>query len=810
MSGITQDLRYALRGLRKSPGFTVVAVLTLALGIGANSAMFSVINAVLLEPLPFREPRQLVRVWRSSTENDRSAMSFPDFADLRAQQSVFEHLAAWRGADYTLTGQGEPVTVRGVVVTANLFSLLGVSPERGRGFTSEEDQAGHRAVVLSHALWQQRFNADPTVIEKTITINSRSYHVVGVMPIGFGFPIQPDPIEMWLSLATASDAETGAPLIAQRGNLSFGVIGRLKPNVAVTSANAALRVVAANLARQHPESADLDVRVVPFHDELVRDVRLGLVLMFGAVGCVLLIACVNVANLLVVRALARRKEMAVRSALGASPRRIVRQLLTESLLLAIGGGLAGCLLAVWGIDVLCSLAPRGLAPLAPAAIDAPVLGFVVLVSLGTGVLFGLAPALQTVSSNLIESLRVGGGTSRRHEYFRNALVVVEVALAVVLLIGSGLLLNSFLRLQRVNPGFDSHNVLTFRIVLPASRYSQQMHVAPFFQELITRLEALPSVKNVSSVSHLPLGPLRGIVGFSIEGVPLPQGNEFPYTADFRSVTPGYFTTMGMTLVAGHDFTAHDGLQTRPVAIVNQSFARRWFADQNPVGKRVRPGYSIDDSGERMREIVGVVSDYKHVNLRDDPPPIIYVPHAQIPRYGMTLVIRTATDPTGLSTSVRNAVQELDEELPISDIKPLDEYVTAAYGEPKFSTLLLASFSCLALVLTIIGLYGVVSYTVTQRTHAIGLRIALGASVRDVLGLVIQHGMRLVFLGTLIGVAGAIAVTRLMKSLLFSVSTTDPVTFGFVILLLAVVALVACYMPAHRASRVDPLVALRYE
>jgi putative ABC transport system permease protein len=808
---LAQDLRYCVRMMLKNPGFTAVAALTLALGIGANTAIFTVVNAVLLQPLPFHEPERLVRVWRSSAEEDRTALSFPDFADIRAQQTVFERMAAWRSGDCALTGQGDPVNLSGVVATAELFPMLGVTPQLGRGFTPEEDRAGNRAVILSHSLWQNRFNSDPNVAGKTVTINGQSYNVAGVMPAEFKFPIRNDPVDLWLSLAAV--AEGKEPVIVQRGWLAFGIIGRLKPNVTAPEAEAALKVIVDNLARQHTESSDfLSARVLPFHQEVVRDVRLGLLLMFGAVGCVLLIACANVANLLLQRATTRRKEIAIRAALGAGRWRIFRQLLTESLLLALGGGVIGWLLAMWLTKLLISLAPGGLPRAPESGLDTRVLGFALLVSLATGVIFGLAPALQAAKTDLNEALKGGakGGGGARSNRFRNALVIVEVALTLMLLVCSGLLLNSFLRLQRVDPGFDSHNVLTFRIELPANRYSQQTQVAPFYQQLISRLEAAPGVTSVSAISHLPLSSHRGTTGFSIEGVATPPDNPVPYSTDFRSVMPGYFKTMGMRLIKGHDFTPRDGLRSTQVAIINESLARRYFPNQDPLGKRVRPGIGIDERGWLMREIVGVVRDSKHVSLREEPPPNIYLPHGQFPRHGMTLVVRAANDPKALIGVVQKEAHAIDGELPVFNIRTLDQYMASSVAEPKFSALLLGLFAGLALILSCIGLYGVMSYVVAQRTRELGIRMALGAQTRDVLKLVVRQGMGLTLLGASIGGVVAVTATRMMKSWLFGVSPTDPLTFVVAALLLTIVALLSCWIPARRAAKVDPIIALRFE
>jgi putative ABC transport system permease protein len=804
---LAQDLRYGLWMMLKNPGFTAVVVLTLALGIGANTAIFTVVNSVLLRPLPFQEPERLVRVWRLSADGHLTPYSFPDFADIRAQQTVFEGMGAWRSNDCTLTGQGDPVNLSGVWVTADLFPLLGVTPQLGRGFTPEEDRAGNRAVILSHSLWQNRFNSDPNVAGKPVTINSQSYKVAGVMPAGFKFPIQNDPVDLWLSLA--SDAEGSNPLIAQRGYF-FSIIGRLKANVTAPQAEASLRVIMNNLARQHTVSSDFaSARLIPFHEEVVRDVRLGLLLMLSAVGCVLLIACANVANLLLQRATTRRREIAIRAALGAGRGRILRQLLTESLLLALSGGAIGWLLALWGTKLLISLAPRGLPRAPESGLDLSVVGFTVLVSLATGVIFGLAPALQAAKTDLNEALKDGakGGGGARSNRFRNALIVVEVALTLMLLVCSGLLFNSFLHLQRVDPGFDSHNVLTFRIDLPATLYSQQTQVAPFYQQLISRLEAVPGVKSVSAISHPPLSS-TGVTGFSIEGVATAPDKPFPYISNFSSVTPGYFETMGIQLIKGRDFTPRDELRSTPVAILNETLARRYFPNQDPLGKRVMP--AISRGGRVMREIVGVVSNSKHASLREEPPPSIYVPHGQFPSHGMTLVVRSANDPKALIGVVEKEAHALDSELPVFNIMTLDQYVASSVAKLKFSALLLGLFAGLALFLSCIGLYGVMSYVVAQRTRELGIRMALGAQTRDVLRMVVRQGMWLTLLGAAIGVAGAVALTRMIKSWLFGVSPTDPLTFAVAALLLTIVALLSCWVPARRAAKVDPITALRFE
>jgi putative ABC transport system permease protein len=753
-----------------------------------------------------------VQIWNSTDKQDQFSVAYPDFADWRAQNQSCERLAAWTDTGLTLTGTAEALCLQGTIVTADLFPLLGVSPKIGRVFVPEEDQPNRRVAILGHNLWRERFAADANIVGQAITLNGESYTVVGVMPAGLMAPTQNEPSDVWLSAGHYGGGR-GA-LTNQRGNHAFEVVGRLKPGVTLPQAQAEMNAIAANLKQQYPDiNVDFGVRVASLHEDLVRDVRPTLLILLAAVGCVLLIACANVANLLLARATTRHKEMAIRAALGASRLRVVRQLLTESTLLGVGGGLVGLLLALWGTDLLVSIVPKGLPRVGEASVDGRVLGFTVLIALATGILFGLVPALQASKSDLVEALKEGGkgaGDGARRSRLRSGLIVAEVAVAVMLLVGAGLLVNSFLRLQSVNPGFNPHNVLTFRIGLPDSRYPQPEQITTFYQQLVARLETLPGVASASAIAPLPLSGQGAGVGFSIEGMALPPNQPFAYDADFRTVTPGHFRTMGMTLVKGRDFTARDGLQSTPVAIINETLARRYFPDGDPLGKRINPSFSIGTGEPLMREIIGVVRDVKHASLRVDAEPEIYVTHAQFPRNSMTLVVRADSDPNRLIGAIRNEVQQLDNELPVFNVKTLDQYLSASVAEPRFNTLLIGSFAGLALLLTAIGLYGVMSYAVTQRTHEIGIRMALGARPRDVLRLIIGQGMGMAVIGMGIGIAAAYGLTRVMASLLYGVSATDPTTFAVVIALLTVVALLACYIPARRATKVDPMVALRYE
>jgi putative ABC transport system permease protein len=811
-----QDVRYGLRQLRRSPGFTGVAVLTLALGIGANTAIFSVVNAILLRPLPFPAPDQLVRVVSIRLrENAPDNASYPDFADWRAQNHAFEWMAAFHTDSFTLTGQGEATHIPGAVVSADLFSLLGVRPALGRTFRPEEDKLGATSegfvVILSHRLWQERFAANPAIVGRTINLDNRSFTVVGIMPAGFQFPIQAGPIDFWTTIAVEFLAPPGGKSMAeQRGAHYLDVIARLKPHASTAQAQAEMRTIVNALNKQYPENAPRGIRIVPELDQLVDDVRPALLLLLAAVGCVLLIACANVANLSLARATARQKEMAVRGALGAGRGRIIRQLLTESLVLALLGGALGTALALWGIHSLISLVPQDIPRLFDIHLDGRVLVFTTLLSLLTGILFGLAPALQVSSSNIMESVKEGGrGLSEglHQNRVRGFLVVSDVAVAAVLLVGAGLLIQSFLRLQRVDPGFDPHRVLTFKIDLPYARYSD-VHQTEFFRQAAMRLNRLPGVRSASAVLPLPLDGDEIDTIFDIEGRPAAKADE-PRT-NYSWTEPGYFRTLRIPLLRGRDFTDRDDLKATPVVIINETLAKRFFTHQNPIGMRIKPDIGNGYKSPPMREIVGVVGDVKQHGLTVEPSPQVYVPLAQSPLGSMIAVVRTEVDPRSVATAVRKEVTAMDKDLPIYRVETLDQYFVHSVAQPHFYTLLLGIFAALALVLAAVGLYGVVSYSATQRTHEIGVRMALGAQKDDVLELVVGQGFKLTLAGVGIGIIGALALTRFLSSLLYGVKPTDPLTFIAVSLILTAVAAVASYIPARRATKVDPMVALRYE
>ncbi len=813
MQTLWQDVRHSWRLLAKSPSFTCVAVLTLAFGIGANTAIFSIINAVLLKPLAFHEPDNLMVVWNTDPQDDQFAITYPDFLDWRQQQQSFEQLGAYSSRDFTLTGTGDPVRLRAAMLTAEVLPLLGVPPQLGRFFEEAEDRPGARAVILSHRLWRERFSARTDLLGQTITLNGTPHNVVGVMPADFAFPLQNDPpIELWTTTATLQEGRL--PLSAQRGNHAMEAIGRLKANVTRQQAQTDMQNIVAGLAAQYPETnAEFGVRVAPLHQELVRDVRTALWILFGAVACVLLIACANVANLLLVRASSRHKEMAIRSALGAGRLRIIRQLLTESLLLALIGGGLGILLAMWATDSLVALAPKGLPRAAEVALDGRVLGFTALIALFTGALFGLAPALQISKTRLMQTLKESGRTStegNRHHRLRSALVVAEVAIALMLLVTAGLLINSFYRLQQVQPGFHTAKLLSFRLSLPETRYAESQAITNFYRQLDEGIETIPGVQSVAYTTALPFSGQGGGLGFSIEGEPTEANVPFPYETDYRTISPGYFQTLGIPLLSGRDYDQRDTNESNPVVIINETLAKKYFANQNPLGKRINPSFGADSRGVLMREIIGIVGDVKHARLDEEANPVVYIAHAQNSRPVMTMAVLTENDPNQSVAAIRAQVQAIDKDLPIFNLRTVEQAIRSSVAQPRFNTLLLGLFAGVALLLTIVGLYGVMSYSVTLRTHEIGLRMALGAQPSEILRLVLKQGLRLTLLGVLLGLAIAYAIARVTESLLFDISATDPLTFSLVSALLIGVALAACFIPARRATKVDPMVALRYE
>jgi putative ABC transport system permease protein len=813
METFWQDIRYGIRMLVKAPSISIVATIALALGIGANTAIFSVVNAVLLRPLPFADSEQLMNVWETDPTRGyvRGSASYPNFVDWREQNHVFEHMASYHTGDFILTGRGESTRLQGAVVNADLFPLLAVAPVIGRGFLPDEDKPGEsgRVVLLSQELFQRRFNSDPNVVNQSMVLDGKNYTIVGVMPSAFQFPIQNEPVELWTTVAL--DREGKEPITDERGAHYMNVIARLKPGVSKEQAQAEMVAISARLEQQYPDK-DLhkSSRVEPALEALVGDIRPALLILLGAVGCVLLIACANVANLLLARAMTRHKEMAIRSALGASRVRVVRQLLTESVLLSLAGGALGLVLAVWWSDLLVALGKQNIPRALQVGLDWRVLGFTLLVSVFTGIIFGLVPALHSSKTELTESLKEGArgsGEGARRNRVRGVLVVSELAIAVVLLVGAGLLIQSLWRLRQVSPGFDSQNLLTFVVGIPEVKYPTEKQ-AQFYNDLVARVKSLPGVRSAGAVIPLPLSGDLIRISFETEGRPVAKGDQ--PSADFFAIGDGYFKTLGVSILKGRDFNERDNKQAPAVIIVNQAFARKFFPDEDPIGKRIKPGISTDTNEPAMREIVGVVSDVRNRNLSSELRQGYFVPAAQIPFNQMTMVIRTTNDPHSLITAVQNEVHSMDKELPVFNVKTMDEYIATTVAAPRFNTTLLVIFAAVALILTIVGLYGVMSYAVAQRTNEIGIRMALGAQTSDVLRLIVSQGFKLVLLGLAIGLAGAFALTRVISSLLFGVTTKDPLTFAAVAVLLAFVALLACYIPARRATRLDPLRALRYE
>jgi putative ABC transport system permease protein len=811
MRSLLQDLRYGLRSLLKRPGFTVVAVLALALGIGANSAIFSVVNSVLLRPLPYKDPEQLVIAWETNpqllsdylkTHNEAAPANFFDW---QTESRSFENLAAFRWQDFNLTGGDAPEQVMGNAVTPNMFATLGVRPALGRDFLAEEGQAGREnVVILGHGLWQRRFGSDPGVVGQTIGVNGRPHTVVGVMPEGFEFPRAAS--ELWTPLAPTDDFKTNrtAHFLYTRA--------RLKPGVTIEQAQAEMDTIAARLRQQYPDTNNQrGVRLASLSEESVAQIKPALLILLAAVGFVLLIACANVANLMLARAAARQKEIAIRTALGAGRLRIIRQLLTESVLLSLLGGTCGLLLALWGIDLLLASMPRQFALGIPGwnkiGLDYRVLGFTLGVSLLTGILFGLFPAWQASKYDLNESLKEGskGSAGQGRKRFRNALIVSEVTLALVLLVGSGLMMRSLWRLMDVRPGFDPQNLTTLQLSLPQAQYARDEQVVAFYSELTRRLENLPGVEAAATIDMMPMGGSGGTTSFIVEGRPAPAPGQYP-EANARTSSPGYFRTMRIPVVKGRDFSEHDTAEKPFVVVINETMARKYWPGEDPIGKRLL------DPRDRTppAEVIGVVGDVKHFGLDDQAEEYIYTSALQTPGSGMFVVVRTTTDPVGMTATLRKEVQALDKELPVFDVKPMEQRIVESTGARRLVMFLLGVFALVALILASVGIYGVMAYSVTQRTHEIGIRVALGASRGDILRLVVRQGMLLVLAGVALGLLVSLAVTRFMSGLLFGVMPNDPATLVGVSLLLAGIAFIACLVPALRAMKVDPMVALRYE
>ncbi|HEV8132075.1 MAG TPA: ABC transporter permease [Acidobacteriota bacterium] len=819
-----QDIRFGIRVLLKNPAFTSIAVVALALGIGANSAIFSVVNAVLLRPLPYQDGGRLVKVWTQFTgiglPNDQNWISAPEFVDLRQLNNSFSHLAAISSASFNFTSGGVPERVEGAQVSASFFSLLGVQAQLGRIFSQGEDQPGReRVVILSDGLWKRRFGADRDLIGRSLTLNGQSYTLIGILPVDFQFP---GDAEMWTPLVfEPADLDPG-----NRGSHGLEVLARIKPDLSLGQARADMAIVTRRIIEQNPNypyrDFHFEVRLVSLIDELVGDLRTPLWILMGAVGFVLLIACGNVANLQLARASAREREIAIRGALGAGRGRLIRQLLTESILLSLLGAAAGLFLAYWNLRVLINISHSSYPRIAGAQMDSAVLGFTAVASLMTGILFGVVPALQSSKADLHESLTEGGrtaGAGPGSQRLRRMLITAEIALSIILLVGAGLLLKSFANLQHVDAGFDSSGVLTMRISLPQPRYSKPEQLSNFFRQLMDRVSKLPGVDSAGAVSALPLTG-QGSSGTTTVDSRVVTGPNASPEADWRPATPGYFRAMGIVLRRGRFFDEHDTQLSEPVAIIDESMAASYWPNENPIGRRLKRGGR--QSPNRWMKIVGVVRHVRYRTLEARSRVQLYWPHAQNPWPAMSLAIHTSAsaasdapkqrlvNPESLAAAIRQEVAAIDKDQPVYRIRTMAQILSDSIGRRRLLMVLLSIFAGMALLLAAVGIYGVMSYAVTQRAHEIGIRMALGAQRRQVVGLVLAQSLGLIAAGVLAGMLGSLVLSRLITTLLFNVREKDPSTFAVVALMLTAVALLASYIPARRATQLDPMHVLRQE
>ena len=810
MNSIIKDIQYGVRGLLKHPGFTSIVVITLALGIGASTAIFSVVDSVLLRRLPYRNAERIVAIQEVNPEGKRIQTTSGNFLDWRAQNTVFQHLSAIRQSPVNLALADQAERVDLAQTNADFFDVFGLTPTYGRLFIPEDEQAGHQPVaVVSDSLWRRRFGSDPSLVGKTITLDGSNYTVVGVAPPGFQYP---DKTEVWLPpLQRVPELFPGQDLSNRRMGY-MTVVALLKPGVSVPQAAGEMETITARLRQQYPDTNNRRFnRVVSMHDHLIGETNKLLWLLLGAVTFVLLIGCANVANLLLASGASRQKEMAIRTALGASRWRVMRQLFTESTVLALTGGAVGLLIAYWGLTAITKLLPRDFPRLDEIHLDLRVLAFTFVASVLTGILFGLVPALQMSRTDVQESIRESGrgmAGSLRKSRFRQALIVGEVALSVVLLAGAGLLFRSFMQLQSVNTGFVSQQVLTARITVAGGNYIEHEQFVKFYNQVLEKVTALPGVQDAGLINTLPLdkGPTSA---FRVEGRPVTTPDKWP-GANYRVVTPNYFRAMSIPILQGRGYTERDNDNAPRVIMINQELADSVFPGEQPVGKRITFG-NVDENGQpRWFEIIAVVGNVRSLELREQPDSELYFSAYQDMWPRMSLVVRSSVDPESLGGAVRNVVNEVDKTIPVSQVQTMEHVVSASITQPRFNLFLLGLFSTVAMLLSAAGIYGVTAYTVTQRTHELGIRLALGAQVGDVLKMIVSQGMAVIVVGLVLGLASAFALTRFLRSLLFGVGENDPVTFVAITVMLFVVALLACYIPARRATKVDPLTALRAE
>src|SRR4051812_36789086 len=806
---LTQDVRYGLRMLAKNPAFTAIAVLALALGIGANTAIFSVVNGILLRPLPYKNPDQLVVIWENATHLGfpKNTPSPANFLDWQRQSTVFTGMGAFAERTFNLTGVGEPERLDGRRVSANLFDLLGVKPILGRTFVPDEDKPGTKVALLNESLWKRRFGSDPGVIGRSLALNGESYTVIGVLPSSVRLPAFGNwRDQVWVPLAFPPEEA------AARGNHFLEVIGRMKSGVSLEQARAEMATITARLAQQYPDyNTRIGSVVAPLHEEIVGNMKPALLILLGAVAFVLLIACANVANLLLARAAARHKEIALRLALGADRTRLTKQLLVESVMLSLLGAVVGLALAYAGLQVLTRFIPPDVAHAEMITIDTKVMAFTLIVAVVTGLIFGLAPASQAAHFNLNDTLKEGGrdsGAGPRGKRLRSALVIAEVAVSFILLIGAGLLINSFMHLRNLDPGFRADHLLALNVDLSEVKYPDTARRVAFFDEVVRRVQALPGARSVAVAGNLPFTYNGDSMPIAVEGIPDPAPDQWPDVI-YRAVGSGYFSTMGIPLLRGRDFSDQDTLDSTMTVVVSEKTAKHYWPNDDPIGKRLKAGSTTSEGP--WRTVIGVVADVRQNDFIAQPKMQMYFTYRQL-RSLMpnALVVRTAVDPLSLATSVRNAIWAVDKDQTVANVDSMEHIVAGAVARQRFSMLLLAIFAAVALILAAVGIYGVMSYSVAQQTREIGIRMALGAQRSDVLTMTIKQGLKLVGLGLIIGLAAAFVLTRVMATLLFGISATDPLTFLTISFVLLVVAMLASYIPSVRAMRVDPMVALRYQ